>query len=145
MSRTVALVAVALALTASRARAQAEGPESHAPNVLSTVTVTAKAPNSNIFHRIWTMNEDRNQVIAMEQDNRRLAAKLRGYDKQIVRLESRLAVVKEEHDRKIAGISAIEDETSETRRRRAELEDRLRKLEGPGLPVADAAGVKQER
>ena len=44
MSRTVALVAVALALTASRARAQSQGPESHAPNVLSTVVVTAKAP-----------------------------------------------------------------------------------------------------
>ena len=145
MSRTVALVAVALALTASRARAQAEGPEGHAPNVLSTVTVTAKAPSRNIFHRIWTMNEDRNQVIAMEQENRRLAWQLRGYDKQIVRLESRLTEVKAEHDRRIAGIAAIEDETTEARRRRAELEDRLRKLEGPGVPVADAGGVKQER
>ena len=141
MSRTVALVAVALALTASRARAQAPGPDSHAPNVLSTVTVTAKAPSNNIFHRIWNMNEDRNQVIAMEQENRRLAWQLHGYDKQIVKLESRLAVVKAEHDRRVAGISAIEDETSDTRRRRVELEDRLRKLEGS--PVADAAGLKQ--
>jgi hypothetical protein len=145
MSRTVALVAMALALTASRVRAQSEGSESHAPNVLSTVTVTAKTANRNIFRRMWTMNEDRKQVIAMAQENRRLAWQLRGYDKQIVGLQSRLAVVKAEHDRKVAGIAAIEDETSETRRRRTELEDRLRKLEGPGLPVADAAAVKQER
>ena len=140
MSRTVALVAVALALTASRARAQAEGPDSHTPNVLSTVTVTAKAPRNNIFSRMWNMNEDRNQVIAMQQENRRLAWQLRGYDKQIVHLESRLTVVKAEHDRKVADIAAIQDETSETRRRRVELEDRLRKLEGS--PVAEA-GVAQ--
>ena len=81
MSRTVALVAMALALTASRARAQAAGPESHAPNVLQTVTVTAKAPSNNLFHRFWHMNEDRNQVIAMERENRRLAWQLHGYDR----------------------------------------------------------------
>ncbi len=141
MSRTVALVAMALALTASRARAQAEGSESHAPNVLSTVTVTAKAPSNNVFHRFWHMNEDRNQVIAMQQENRRLDGQLHGYNKQIVGLESRLAVAKAEHDRKVAGISAIETETSETRRRREELEDRVRKLEGAS--VADAGALKQ--
>ena len=145
MSRTVALVAVALALTASRARAQAESPESRAPNVLSTVIVTAKAPTRNIFRRMWTMNEDRNQVIAMDQENRRLAWQLRGYDKQIVRLESRLAEVKAEHDRRIAGIAAIKDETADAHRRRMELEDRLRALEDPPVPVADAGGVKQEK
>ena len=143
MSRTVALVAVALALTASRARAQAESPESRAPNVLSTVTVTAKTSSKNIFRRMWTMNEDRSQVVAMAQENRRLAWQLRGYDKQIVRLESRLAVVKAEHDRLVAGIAAVKDETIDARRRRIELEDRLRTLEGP-LPVADAGEVKQE-
>jgi chromosome segregation ATPase len=133
MSRTVALVAVALALTASRARAQAEGPESHAPNVLSTVTVTAKAPSNNILHRAWQMNEDRSQVVAMQQENRRLVGQLRGYEKQIVGLESRLTVVKAEHDEKVANIAAIEDETTATRRRRAELEERLRKLEGSSV------------
>ena len=71
------------------------------------------------------MNEDRNQVIGMEQENRRLAWQLRGYDKQIVRLESRLATVKAEPDRKVDGITAIEGETTETHRRRVELEDRL--------------------
>jgi hypothetical protein len=141
MSRTVALVAMALALTASRVRAQAEGPESHAPNVLSTVTVTGKAPSKNLFQRIWTMNEDRNQVIAMGQENRRLASQLRGYDKQIVRLESRLAVVKAERDNRLAGIAATEAETSDTRRRRMDLEDRLRRMEGG--PLADASVAKQ--
>jgi predicted RNase H-like nuclease (RuvC/YqgF family) len=136
MSRTVALVAMALALTASRARAQAQGSESHAPNVLSTVVVTAKAPSNNLFRRFWHMSEDRNQVIAMEQENRRLAWQLRGYDNQIVRLESHLAMVRAEHDRKVDGITAIENETSETRRRRVELEDRLRKLEGSSVATA---------
>jgi len=142
MSRTVALVAMALALTASRARAQSQGPESHAPNVLSTVVVTAKAPSSNLFHRFWHMNEDRNQVIAMAQENRRLAWQLKGYDKQIVRLESRLATVKAEHDRKVDGITAIENETAETHRRRVELEDRLKKLEGAS--VATTADMQQK-
>lgn len=141
MSRTVALVAMALALTASRARAQAQGPASHAPNVLSTVVVTAKAPNKNLFHRVWHMNEDRNQVIAMEQENRRLAWQLRGYDKQIVSLESRLATAKAEHDRKLEGITAIENETAETHRRRLELEDRLKKLDSAS--VADAAAAQK--
>ena len=141
MSRTVALVAMALALTASRARAQAQGSESHAPNVLSTVTVTAKAPSNNLFHRFWHMNEDRNQVIAMQQENRRLAWQLHGYDKQIARLESRLAMVKAEHDRKVAGITATESETAETRRRREEIEERLRKIEGSS--IADAGALQQ--
>ena len=143
MSRTVALVAMALALTASRARAQAAGPESHAPNVLQTVTVTAKAPSNNLFHRFWHMNEDRNQVIAMGQENRRLAWQLHGYDKQIVSLESKLAVAKAEHDRKVDGITAIENETVETRRRRTELEDRLRKLEA-AASVADAGTLQRK-
>ena len=139
MSRTVALVAMALALTASRARAQATGPVSHAPNVLSTVVVTAKAPSNNVFHRVWHMNEDRNQVIAMEQENRRLAWQLHGYDKQIVSLQSRLDSAKAEHDRKVEGINAIENETAETRRRRVELEDRLKKLETASVADAGAA------
>jgi len=133
MSRTVALVAMALALTASRARAQSKGPESHAPNVLSTVVVTAKAPSTSLFHRFWHMDEDRKQVIAMEQENRRLAWQLRGYDKQVVGLESRLATVKAEHDQKVEGITAIETETAETRRRRIELEERLKKLESASV------------
>ena len=141
MSRTVALVAMALALTASRARAQSQGPESHAPNVLSTVVVTAKAPSNNLFRRFWHMNEDRNQVIAMEQENRRLAWQLRGYDTQIVSLESKLATVKAEHDRKVNGISAIETETAETRRRRVELEERLKKIEGASVA---SNGVEQK-
>ena len=141
MSRIVALVAMALALTASRVRAQAEGPESHAPNVLSTVTVTGKAPSKNLFDRMWTMNEDRQQVIAMDQENRRLAWQLRGYDKQIVRLESRLAEVKTERDNRLAGIAATEAEMSDTRRRRMELEDRLRRLEGG--PIADASAAQK--
>ena len=141
MSRTVALVAMALALTASRARAQSQGPESHAPNVLSTVVVTAKAPSTTMFHRFWHMNEDRNQVIAMEQENRRLAWQLRGYDKQIVGLETRLATVKAEHDQKVDGIAAIETETAETRRRRVELEERLKKIEGASVA---SNGVEQK-
>ena len=141
MSRTVALVAMALALTASRARAQSEGPESHAPNVLSTGVVTAKAPSTNLFHRFWRMNEDRNQVIAMAQENRHLAGQLRGYDKQIVSLESHLATAKAEHDRKVDGIAAIETETAETRRRRVELEERLKKVEGASVA---SNGVEQK-
>lgn len=133
MSRTVALVAMALALTASRARAQAPGSASHAPNVLSTVVVTAKAPNKSLFHRLWHMDDDRRQVVAMEQENRRLAWQLRGYDKQIVGLETRLATAKAEHDRKVDGITAIENETAETRRRRLELEERLKKLDSASV------------
>lgn len=140
MSRTVALVAMALALTAVRTSAQAQGTDSHAPNVLSTVTVTAEAPSNNFVHRVWHMNEDRAQVVAMQQENRRLAAQLHRYDNKIVTLETRLVEVKAEHDRKVAGITAIEDEAADTRRRRAELEDRLRKAETSS--VADAGVLR---
>lgn len=140
MSRPVALVAMALTLTAVRTSAQAQGTDSHPPNVLSTVTVTAEAPSNNIVHRAWHMNEDRAQVVAMQQENRRLASQLHGFDEKIVTLETRLVVVKAEHDRKVAGITTVEDETADTRRRRAELEERLRKAETSA--VADAGVLR---
>ena len=142
MSRTVALVAMALVLTAARTSAQAQGTDSHAPNVLSTVTVTvtAEAPSNNFVHRAWHMDEDRSQVVAMQQENHRLATQLHGYDNRIVTLETRLVEVKAEHDRKVAGIAAIEDEAADTRRRRVEMEERLRKAETSS--VADAGVLR---
>lgn len=132
MLRTLAIGVALSAALASTAAAQtiARADSSAHSAMLPTVTVTAKSAQPNALSRAWRMNEDRAQVLAMMEENRRLAAQLRGYDKQIVGLEEKLTVAKAEHDQKTAVIATTDSLTAETRRRRMELEARLRQLEG---------------
>ncbi|HEX2780595.1 MAG TPA: hypothetical protein VHM30_13910 [Gemmatimonadaceae bacterium] len=114
--------------------------------MLPTVTVTARGGQPNALSRAWRVNEERAQVMAMMEENRRLAAQLRGYDKQIVGLEEKLTVAKAEHDQKTAVIAATDSLTAETRRRRMELEARLRQLEGtPAVARAQDAPIPEKR
>ena len=141
MFRTLAIAAVLSAALASHASAQATQSENVVgSNVLPTVTVTAKRAQPNVLARAWHMQEDRAQVLAMMDENRRLAAQLRGYDKEVARLEKRLDTVKGEHDRKVAAIAATDSLTAETRRRRLELEAKLRQADSLGA-VASASGA----
>ena len=141
MFRTIAVAAVLSAALASHASAQAgQSGNVVGSNVLPTVTVTAKRAQPNVLSRAWHMQEDRAQVLAMMDENRRLAAQLRGYDKEVARLEKRLDTVKGEHDRKVAAIAATDSLTAETRRRRLELEARLRQADSLGA-VAAAPGA----
>jgi hypothetical protein len=146
MLRTLAIAAGLTAVFASQSAAQVVAQPSARPDnarstTLAEVVVTAKAPKSNVFSRAWRMNEDRAQVLAMMDENRRLAAQLRGYDKQIVRLEKRLAVAKAHYDQEAASVATTDSMTADTRRRRAELEERLRRLEG-GTVAAVPGGLQ---
>lgn len=143
MLRTLAIAAGLSAVLASQAAAQAVARPSTAPDsarstTLAEVVVTAKASTPNVFSRAWHMNEDRAQVIAMMDENRRLAAQLRGYDKQIVRLEKRLSVAKAHYDHEAASVAATDSLTADARRRRMELEERLRRLEGGAVATVPA-------
>lgn len=148
MLRTIAIGAALSAALASHAVAQgaaretvpgataSQGQSVTGSNVLETVVVTAKPTSPNVLSRAWHMQEDRAQVLAMMDENRRLAAQLRGYDKQVAKLEKKLDVAKSEHDRKVAAIAATDSLTADTRRRRVELEEKLRQLEGGKVAVA---------
>ena len=141
MFRTLAIGAVLSAAIAAQAAAQdAQRDSVVGSNVLPTVTVTAKPAPSNVFSRAWHMQEDRAQVLAMMDENRRLAAQLRGYDKEVARLEKRLDTVKGEYDRKAAAVAATESQAAETRRRRLELEAKLRQADSLGA-VASATSA----
>ena len=137
MLRTIAIGVALSATLASHAVAQGVARDSVArSNVLETVVVTAKPASPNVFSRAWHMQEDRAQVLAMMDENRRLAAQLHGYDKQVAKLEKRLDVVKAEHDRKVAAIAATDSMTADTHRRRLELEEKLRQLEDGKVAIA---------
>lgn len=148
MLRTIAIGVALSAALASHAVAQgvardsvlasnaSQGQSAVGSNVLETVVVTAKPASPNVLSRAWHMQEDRAQVLAMMDENRRLAAQLHGYDKQVAKLEKKLDVAKAEHDRKVAAIAATDSLTADTRRRRAELEEKLRQLEGGKVAVA---------
>jgi hypothetical protein len=78
------------------------------------------------------IDEQRQYVIGLMDENRRLAADLRRADVRVAQLEGRLLEAKADHDRRVAGIASLDSATAETRRMRLELEEKLRKLE----PVA---------
>lgn len=147
MLRTTAIVVALTAALASHAAAQDVAQTGTRPDsarssaVLETVTVTARPDAPNMLSRAWHMEENRRQVIAMMNENRRLAAQLHGYDKQIGRLEKKLAVVKARYDAEVAAVAATDSLTADTHRRRVELEERLRRLEGAPAVATGPAGV----
>ena len=145
MLRTTAIAIAFTAALASRAGAQdVARPETQPDSArrsttLETVTVVAKAQTPNMFSRAWHMEENRRQVLAMMDENRRLAAELHGYDRQVAKLEKKLSVVKANYDAKAAALAATDSLTADTRRRRLELEEKLRRLEGGAVAVGPAA------
>ena len=140
MLRTLAVGVALSAALAMRAQAQTvSSPDSIRSTTLAPVTVVASKPErSTVISRAWHMNEDRAQVLAMMNENRRLEAQLHGYDKQISRLEQKLVVVKARYDAKQAEIAATDSLTADTHRRRLELEARLQALQGNSVAVAPA-------
>ncbi|NUO65454.1 MAG: hypothetical protein HOQ30_15355 [Gemmatimonadaceae bacterium] len=144
MLRTIAIAAALSAALASHAAAQDVAQDVARDsvarsNVLATVVVTAQPTKPNVFSRAWHMQEDRVQVLAMMDENRRLASQLRGYDKQVARLEHRLGAAKATHDQKVAAIAATDSLTADTHRRRLELEAKLRQLEGASVATGPTA------
>ena len=146
MLRTIAIGVALSAALASHAAAQATQRDSSAvgSNVLPTVTVTAKPVQSNVFSRAWHMQEDRAQVLAMMDANRRLTAQLHDCDKQVARLEKRLDTAKGEYDRKSAAIATTDSLTAAIRRRRLELEAKLRQADSLGAVAAAPAAPATE-
>ena len=129
ISLSFPVLAVALLALSGRADAQSsQQPQSSGRNgTLATVTVTASAPKS-----------------ATERQNRRLAAELHQADRRIAELEEKLVVVKAEHDRKVAGIAALESSAANARRRREALETKVRELEARNVTSRTASAPEQK-
>jgi peptidoglycan hydrolase CwlO-like protein len=124
MFRSIALAAVIAALPFARAGAQSSATPDRPVGELAPVTVTAKS--QSVFGRAANLEADRNQLNAMNRENRRLGAVLDRQDKEILKLEGRLASAKAENDRKVAQIEATEKEIAELRKRRQALEAALK-------------------
>jgi chromosome segregation ATPase len=123
------VLAVALLALSGRADAQSsQQPKSSGRNgTLAAVTVTASAPKG-----------------ATERQNRRLSAELHRADRRIAELEEKLVVVKAEHDRKVAGIAALESSAADARRRREALEAKVRELEARNVTSRTASAPEQQ-
>ena len=122
------VLAVALLALAGRADAQ-DSQRAHSTDrngTLAAVNVTASAPKGSA-----------------ERQNRRLSAELNRADRRIAELEEKLVVVKAEHDRKVAGIAALETSAADARRRREALEARLRELEARNVTARTASAPEQ--
>jgi hypothetical protein len=93
---------------------------------LAPVTVTAQSHGT--LYRVAHLNEQREYVLGLMDENRRLAVDLQRADERLEQLVGRLVEVKADHDRRVAGIAALDSAAAETRRQRLELEDKLRRL-----------------
>ena len=121
------VLAVALLALSGRADAQSSQQPSGRNGTLAAVTVTASAPKG-----------------ATERQNRRLSAELHRADRRIAELEEKLETVKAEHDRKVAGIAALESSAADTRRRREALEAKVRELEARNVTSRTASAPEQK-
>ena len=121
------VLAVAMLALSGRADAQGSQQPSGRNGTLAAVTVTASAPKG-----------------ATERQNRRLSAELHRADRRIAELEEKLETVKAEHDRKVAGIAALESSAADARRRREALEARLRELEARNVTSRTASAPEQK-
>lgn len=124
MFRSIALAAVIAALPFARAGAQSSTAPERPVGELTPVTVTAKS-GQGVFGRAASLDADRHQLSAMTRENRRLGTVLERQDKEILKLESRLASAKADNDRRLAQVEATEKEVAELRRRRQALEAKL--------------------
>lgn len=130
MRLTFSFPVLAIALLALAGRAEAQGAPTQSngrTGTLAAVTVTASAPKGSA-----------------ERRNRGLSAELNRADRRIAELEEKLVVVKAEHDRKVAGIAALESSAADARRRREALEARLRELEARNV-TSRAASAQEEK
>ena len=118
MLRSLAIAAVIAALPLARAGAQSSG---RPVGELAPVTVTAKSERG-VLGRAATIEADRNQLTAMSRENRRLGAVLDRQEKEIAKLEVHLAEAKAVHERKLAEVTATEQQVAELRKRRQALE-----------------------
>lgn len=126
MQRTrlfAAAFAVALSIVPVAARAQsadsASGVDSLRPRTLQAVVVTAEKPRAT-----------RQGVLALMEENRRLAGVLREQDRKIDRLEARLNYLRTTATDSVnRQIASLDTQTAETRARREALEARLAALE----------------
>ena len=124
-SITLAFACVCISATAG---AQTTTPEDSTLQVraLPTVTVTAAKPKAS-----------RAGVLALAQENRRLAAELYRQDRKIDSLNRRLAYLRgPATDSMNRDISRFDAQTAETRARRQALEARLQALEGTSASIA---------
>lgn len=124
------LLAAGALVAGSAVSASAQTTAAPVAHELAPVTVTATTHGA--LYRIMHIDEQRQYVIGLMDENRRLAADLHRADVRVAQLEGRLLEAKADHDRRVAGIASLDSATAETRRMRLELEEKLRKLE----PVA---------
>ena len=122
------LIVIASALAASAGSASAQSPAA-APATHELAPVTVTASRHGALYRIAHIDEQRQYVLGLMEENHRLAAELDRADSKVALLEVRLVEVQADHDRRVAGIAAIDSAAAVTRRMRLELEDRLRRLE----------------
>jgi hypothetical protein len=123
--RALITISGLIACAAGTAGAQA----TVAPATHELAPVTVIAPSHGAVYRIAHIDEQRQYVLGLMDENRRLGADLRRADAKVAQLEGRLLEAKADHDRRVAGIAAIDSAAAETRRMRLELEEKLRRLE----------------
>lgn len=121
---TLLSIAALVAGAAATAGAQTTTPATHE---LAPVTVTATQHGA--LYRIMHIDEQRQYVLGLMDENRRLSADLHRADMRVAQLENRLLEAKADHDRRVAGIASLDSATAETRRMRLELEEKLKKME----------------
>ena len=121
---TLLSIGALVAGVSASAGAQTTTPDAHE---LAPVTVTATQHGG--LYRIMHIEEQRQYVLGLMDQNRRLSADLHRADQRVAQLETRLLEAKADHDRRVAGIASLDSATAETRRMRLELEEKLRKLE----------------
>ena len=107
---------------------------------LAPVTVTAQSHGT--LYRIAHIDEQRQYVLSLMEENRRLAADLVNADTKVSQLEGRLLEAKADHDRRVAGIAAIDSAAAETRRQRLEVEEKLRRLESVATRDQNTGGMR---
>jgi hypothetical protein len=118
-----------LAALISGATANAGAQSTNAPTTYELAPVTITAPEHGTFYRIAHIEEERKYVLGLMAQNRRLTADLRRADEKVAQLEGRLVEVRADHDRRVADIAAIDSAAADTRRKRVELEQKLRRVD----------------
>ena len=111
MFRTFAVAAVVAVLPFARAGAQSSATPGRPVGQLAPVTITA--------------DRGRGSLGRATDENRRLGTVLDRQEKEIVKLESRLAQAKAANTRKVAEVEATEQQVAELRKRRLALEAQL--------------------
>lgn len=134
------LFSIVFMIAGTVATASAQSPAAPAAQGLAPVTITAPRPGT--VYRIAHIDEQRQYVLGLLAENRRLAADLRRTDRKVEQLEDRLDMAKADRDRRVAGIAAVDSAAAETRRMRLELEEKLRRLEPVAVTERNGTGSR---